>query len=82
MFDVNVPSGNNVKIVSGTNPFNSSVDGYLNITYAFASNVSNATIDKNTGAITMTKESPNKATVNITMVTENSTIVHQSYVKF
>jgi hypothetical protein len=73
MFDINVASGNNVRIVSGTNPFNSNVDGYLDISYKFTTTITNATIDSLTGAITLKSESSSPATVEITLVTKNGT---------
>ena len=72
MFDINVDSGNDVEIKSGTNPFNPSVNGYLDITYSMSGISSDvATIDQ-TGAITLKKESTSTATVTISMKVANS----------
>lgn len=72
LFDITVDSGNDVEIKSGTNPYNPSVNGYLDITYSM-SGVSTdiATIDQ-TGAITLKKESSSTATVTISMKVANS----------
>lgn len=72
MFDITVDSGNDVNIKSGINPYNPSVNGYLDITYSM-SGVSTdvATIDQ-TGAITLKKESTATATVTISMKVANS----------
>lgn len=71
-FDITVDSGNDVEIKSGTNPYNPSVNGYLDITYSM-SGVSTdiATIDQ-TGAITLKKESDSTATVTISMKVANN----------
>lgn len=72
LFDITVASGNDVEIKSGTNPFNPNVDGYLDITYSMSGVSSDvATIDQ-TGAITLKKESTNKAIVTISMKVANS----------
>ena len=69
MFNITVDSGNDVVVKSGTNPFNPSVDGYLDISYSMSGVTSDvATIDQ-TGAITLKKESTNTATVTISMNT-------------
>ena len=72
MFDITVDSGNDVSIKSGVNPYNPSVNGYLDITYSM-SGVSTdiATIDQ-TGAITLKRESTATATVTISMKVANS----------
>lgn len=72
LFDITVASGNDVEIKQGTNPYNPSVNGYLDITYSM-SGVSTdvATIDQ-TGAITLKKESNSTATVTISMKVANS----------
>lgn len=72
LFDITVASGNDVEIKQGTNPYNPSVNGYLDITYSM-SGVSTdvATIDQ-TGAITLKKESSSTATVTISMKVANS----------
>jgi len=36
LFDITVDSGNDVEIKSGTNPYNPSVNGYLDITYSMS----------------------------------------------
>lgn len=72
MFDITVDSGNDVNIKSGTNPFNPSVNGYLDITYSMSGVSSDvATIDQ-TGAITLKKESTATAIVTISMKVANS----------
>lgn len=72
LFDITVESGNDVEIKQGINPYNPSVNGYLDITYSM-SGVSTdvATIDQ-TGAITLKKESNSTATVTISMKVANS----------
>ena len=71
MFDITVNSGNDVEIKSGTNPFNPSVNGYLDITYSMSGvSADVATIDQ-TGAITLKKESAATATVTISMKVAN-----------
>lgn len=72
LFDITVASGNDVEIKQETNPYNPSVNGYLDITYSM-SGVSTdvATIDQ-TGAITLKKESNSTAIVTISMKVANS----------
>lgn len=84
MFGITVPIGNDVEIVSGPNPYNPSVDGYLNITYQMSGVSSSvATIDQ-TGAITLKQESSSSATVTISMkVASNGTPIKKTVtVKF
>jgi hypothetical protein len=78
MFNISVDSGNDVEIVSGTNPFNSNVNGYLNVTYSSISGISKdvAEINTLTGAITLKKESTSTGTVTVSMkVANNATAI-------
>lgn len=71
-FDITVAFGNDVEIKQGTNPYNPSVNGYLDITYSMSGVSSDvATIDQ-AGAITLKKESSNTATVTISMKVANN----------
>lgn len=72
LFDITVPVGNDVEIKQGANPFNPSINGYLDITYSMSGVSSDvATIDQ-TGAITLKKESSSTATVTISMKVANN----------
>lgn len=73
LFDITVASGNDVEIKKGTNPYNPTVNGYLDITYSMTGvSTDVATIDQ-TGAITLKKESSSTATVAINMKVANNT---------
>lgn len=74
LFPISISSGNDVQIVSGVNPFDVNVNGYLNITYSIESNQF-ATIDTNTGTITLEEagsSKEDKADVTISVYTANS----------
>lgn len=74
LFGISVNSGNDVIIVNETNPFNSNVTGYLDISYNMPV-TNNATIDSKTGTITLTGPVDSDVTVTITM----HTLSGQSY---
>lgn len=68
MFDLSVPSGNDVEIINEANPYNPEVIGRLDITYSMSGITSDiATIDSKTGDITMKKESDKVGQVTISM---------------
>ena len=54
LYGLDIAQGNNIEILSGTNPFNNKVDGYLNIQYSLEKAVSNVSVDTRTGVITLT----------------------------
>lgn len=77
LFNITVTSGNDVTILSGTNPFNPDVNGYLDISYAITSNLDNAiSIDSKTGKITITK---NPTVINSTVTITLKTNSGQTY---
>jgi hypothetical protein len=76
LFGISVISGNDVKIVNASNPFNPEVNGYLDISYSMPT-TKNATIDTTTGTITLTGPVDNDVEVTIVM----KTISGQSYTR-
>jgi hypothetical protein len=69
LFDINIISGNGVNIIDGVNPYNSNVNGYLDIKYSIKSNPNGVTINSNTGSLTISKPitTSNEALVTITI---------------
>lgn len=78
LFDITVASGNDVKIKSGTNPYNMAVDGYLDITYSMSGVSTDIATISQTGAITLKKESSSTATVTILMKVDNSGTIRKT----
>lgn len=91
LFPVTITKGNKVVVLDGTNPFDASVDGYLDITYEITKvsgvdTLANmASINSRTGYLTVKKESDDfVAKVTIKVAVKNSTVplTHDVTVKF
>lgn len=72
LFSITVDDGNDVSIISKTNPFNPDVNGYLDINYSIVSgNSKEVSVDVLTGQVTVTATpSPITSTIKITIKTD------------
>lgn len=77
-FNINIPEGNNVKIKEGTNPFNSKVNSYLDISYKLQSQITGVSINSISGTLTLTQLPATNAKVVITVNTTDDSFSNSS----
>ena len=82
LYGLNITQGNNVKIVSGANPFNAKVDGYLDIQYTLEKPVANVTVNKYTGVIELTGNALEAVVVITVKTTSGLTLSGKSRIVF